>query len=51
MVTLLSSLETNRRQTNKLGVFATAPAIRHFTSNFFGEALGTFILVILDYYH
>ncbi|EDN9518302.1 MIP family channel protein [Listeria monocytogenes] len=29
----------------KLGVFATAPAIRHFTSNFFGEALGTFILV------
>ncbi|MBC1418301.1 MIP/aquaporin family protein [Listeria fleischmannii] len=29
----------------KLGVFSTAPAIRHYTSNVFGEALGTFILV------
>ncbi|MBC1226649.1 MIP/aquaporin family protein [Listeria booriae] len=29
----------------KLGVFSTAPAIRHYTSNFFGEALGTFILI------
>ncbi|WP_163653247.1 MIP/aquaporin family protein [Listeria sp. PSOL-1] len=32
-------------QATKLGVFSTAPAIRHYTSNFFGEALGTFILV------
>ncbi|EFI83567.1 MIP/aquaporin family protein [Listeria grayi] len=29
----------------KLGVFSTGPAIPHFTSNFFGEVLGTFILV------
>lgn len=30
----------------KLAIFATGPAIRHTWSNFFGEAVGTFILVI-----
>ncbi|MBU8908820.1 MIP/aquaporin family protein [Desertibacillus haloalkaliphilus] len=30
----------------KLGVFSTAPAIRHTPSNFFGEVLGTFMLVL-----
>lgn len=29
-----------------LGMFSTAPAIRHTPSNFFGEALGTAVLVI-----
>ena len=29
-----------------MGTFSTAPAIRHTPSNFFGEALGTAILVI-----
>ncbi|WP_096188094.1 MIP/aquaporin family protein [Evansella halocellulosilytica] len=30
----------------KLGVFATDPAIKHTPSNFFSEALGTFVLVL-----
>ena len=30
----------------KLAVFATAPALRHTWSNFFGEVVGTFILVL-----
>ncbi len=29
----------------KLAAFSTAPAIRHTTSNFFGEFLGTFVLL------
>lgn len=29
-----------------LGTFATAPAVRHTPSNFFGEALGTAVLMI-----
>ena len=29
----------------KLGVFCTAPAIRHTASNFLGEVIGTFVLV------
>jgi glycerol uptake facilitator protein len=31
----------------KLGVFATIPAIRSYTSNLFSEIVGTFILVLL----
>jgi glycerol uptake facilitator protein len=30
----------------KLGIFCTAPAIRHTPSNFFSEFLGTFILLL-----
>jgi glycerol uptake facilitator protein len=32
---------------NKLGVFCTIPAIRHKASNFVGEVIGTFVLVIV----
>ena len=32
-------------QNAKLGVFCTAPAIRHTASNFLGEVFGTFVLV------
>lgn len=31
----------------KLGVFCTAPAIRHYAVNFFCEALATFVLVVV----
>jgi glycerol uptake facilitator protein len=34
-------------QTQKLGVFCTIPAIRHYASNFFCEVLGTFVLVVV----
>lgn len=34
-------------QGKKLGVFCTAPAIRHDASNFFCEVVGTFVLVLV----
>jgi glycerol uptake facilitator protein len=34
-------------QTAKLGVFCTIPAIRNYTSNFFSEVVGTFVLVLM----
>ncbi len=34
----------------KLGVFATAPAIRNYSSNLFSEAIGTFVLVFTVLY-
>ncbi|HKK09765.1 MAG TPA: MIP/aquaporin family protein [Bacteroidales bacterium] len=33
-----------------IGVFCTAPAIRHTRSNFFSEMVGTFVLIILVLY-
>src|SRR5438105_3250198 len=32
-------------QDSKLGVFCTGPAIRHTSSNFLGELIGTFVLI------
>ena len=32
---------------HKLGVFCTIPAIRHLASNFVGEVIGTFVLVVI----
>ncbi|EUJ39996.1 Glycerol uptake facilitator protein [Brochothrix campestris FSL F6-1037] len=37
--------KATKDQGAKLGVFATGPAIRHYTSNVFGEVVGTFALV------
>ncbi|ODJ64157.1 MIP/aquaporin family protein [Brochothrix thermosphacta] len=37
--------KATKDQGAKLGVFATGPAIRHYTSNLFGETVGTFALV------
>jgi len=36
--------------TAKLGVFCTAPAIRHDVVNFFGELVGTFVLMLSVFY-
>lgn len=38
--------ERTEDQGAKLGIFCTAPAIRHTPSNFFSEFLGTFILLL-----
>lgn len=38
--------ERTEDQAAKLGIFCTAPAIRHTPSNFFSEFLGTFILLL-----
>ena len=37
--------KATKDQGAKLSVFATGPAIRHYTSNLFGEVVGTFVLV------
>lgn len=38
--------ERTRDADDKLGIFCTAPAIRHAPSNFFSEFLGTFVLLL-----